>query len=145
MYYVNEQQIESRLAFIPTLIDACSALKDSWDSNQIANQFAQERTLHLAIETVTDVGSLMIDGFIMRDASSYEDIIEILQGEQVFNQEVAATLLQLVQLRRPLVQEYVSWQRAGIHPLMAELSSLLERFDNDVRAFMKKELGTVQG
>jgi uncharacterized protein YutE (UPF0331/DUF86 family) len=144
MYYVNEQQIESRLAFIPTLIEACSALKDSWDSNQIANQFAQERTLHLAIETVTDVGSLLIDGFIMRDASSYEDIIEILQGEQVFNQEVAATLLQLVQLRRPLVQDYVSWERADYHPLMEQLPSLLAQFDRDVRAFMQKELGTLK-
>lgn len=141
MYYVNEQQIATRLAFIPTLIEACSALKQSWDNNQIVGQFAQERTLHLAIETVTDVGSLMIDGFIMRDASSYEDIIEILEGEQVFDKEVAAGLLRLVQLRRPLAQDFTAWERADYHPLMEELPSLLSQFDNDVHAFIKKELG----
>jgi len=141
MYYVNEQQIALRLDFIPTLIEACSALKKSWDNNQIVGQFAQERTLHLAIETVTDIGSLLIDGFIMRDASSYEDIIEILKGEQVYDDAVAASLLQLVQLRRPLVQDYAMWQRADYHPLMEQLPGLLEQFDHDVRTFMQKELG----
>jgi len=143
MYYVNEQQIESRLAFIPTVIKACSALQSSWVNDQITYQFAQERALQLAIEIVTDVGSLMIDGFIMRDASSYEDIIEILQGEKVFGDEVAATLMQLVQLRKPLVQDYASWHRGDYHPLMLALPDLLKRFDQDVRAFIAKELGTV--
>ena len=33
-----------------------------------------------------DVGNLMIDGFIMRDPGSYEDIIDILIDEKVITQ-----------------------------------------------------------
>lgn len=140
MYYVNEEQIEVRLNFIPTLADVCSKLTHEWKTQDLVHQFAQERTLHLAIETVTDVGSMLIDGFLMRDASSYEDIVEILRGEGVFPEETAATLMELVRQRRALTQEYTSWVREGLHPLMNELPQVLDVFAQSVRAFIKKEL-----
>lgn len=140
MYYVNEEQIEVRLNFIPTLIEVCSTLTREWKEHDLVHQFSQERTLHLAIETVTDVGSMLIDGFLMRDASSYEDIIEILRGERVFPDEIAVVLMELVKQRRPLVQEYTSWVREGLHPLMNELPQVLDLFAQSVRAFIKKEL-----
>lgn len=36
-----------------------------------------------------DVGNAVIDGFIMRDPGSYEDIIDILQDEKVISEEKA--------------------------------------------------------
>ena len=38
----------------------------------------------------------MIDGFIMRDASSYEDIVEVLREEGVFDDSLGADLHELV-------------------------------------------------
>ena len=35
------------------------------------------------MESMMDVGNLMIDGFIMRDPGSYEDIIDILVDEKL--------------------------------------------------------------
>ncbi|WP_409345508.1 DUF86 domain-containing protein [Paenibacillus sp. MBLB4367] len=140
MYYVNEEQIEQRLQFISSVVEACEQLPSAWSADQLLVRFAQERALHLAIETVTDIGSLMIDGFIMRDASSYEDIIDILRQEQVFGAETGATLTELVKLRRPLVQDYISFDRNVLHPLVAELPAVLRKFSEDVRAFIKKEL-----
>jgi uncharacterized protein YutE (UPF0331/DUF86 family) len=141
MYYVNLQQIEEKLNFIPFINDILEQLAGSWDSSDFIKQCAQERALHLAIETVTDVGSLLIDGFMMRDASSYEDIIDVLAGEQVFTENVAQTLSELVKLRKPLVQDYVKFPRHELHRLTVELPGVLKAFAESVPLFIKKELG----
>src|SRR3954467_12171889 len=118
MYYVNQEQIDLRIHFIEELKQACSILKEKWiscsPSDLLILHFAQERTLHLAIETVTDIGSLLIDAFMMRDASIYEDIFDILQDEAVFGEQAASVLRQLVQLRRPLVQDYAGYPREAL-------------------------------
>lgn len=82
MYYVNVQDIRLRLGAMPELEQALKELASGWQGTLLQG-LAQERALHLAIETVTDVGSCLIDGYIMRDASSYEDIVEIIGGEEV--------------------------------------------------------------
>ncbi|WP_442601410.1 DUF86 domain-containing protein [Paenibacillus sp. KN14-4R] len=140
MYFINEEQIEARLQFIPELVKACEELKQVDMQAGVRNQLAQERVLHLAIETVTDIGSLLIDGFILRDASSYEDIVEILRGEQAFSDEIAQLLIELVKLRKPLVQEYMTWDRQGLHPMMTKLPEALPEFVTSVRSFIHKEL-----
>jgi len=101
---------------------------------------AQERALHLAIEIVTDIGSYLIDGFIMRDASSYEDIIEITSGEGVFPESIVPELLELVRLRKPLVQDYYSWKSSELHPLLKKLPALLVEFKVAVEQYIEKEL-----
>src|SRR5690606_36925663 len=83
VYYVNQEQISIRLAVIPALTDTMNMLQQNWTGSAI-ERLAQERALHIAIEVVTDVGSYLIDGFLMRDASSYEDIVEITAGEGVY-------------------------------------------------------------
>ncbi|WP_426452243.1 DUF86 domain-containing protein [Paenibacillus sp. S-38] len=143
MYYVNHEQIDTRLAFVPTLTDACRRLEAAWaggGEGELLLHLAQERTLYLAIETVTDVGSLLIDAFMMRDASSYEDIVDILAGEGVFEAPTAEVLRELVGLRRALTQEYTSLDRSGLHPMISRLPSALESFAERVPAFIRKEM-----
>jgi uncharacterized protein YutE (UPF0331/DUF86 family) len=144
MYYVNHEQIELRLQFIPTLISACGQLAASWEAapptDRLLQHLAQERTLHLAIETVTDIGSLLIDAFMMRDASSYDDIVEILEGESVFDAKAGTVFRQLVQLRRPLVQDYAEYPRESLHPLIRELPGALAVFHEAVPAFIRREM-----
>lgn len=53
----------------------------SWNTE--IEKKALERIVHLLIENVLDVGNAMIDGFIMRDPGSYDDIIDILVDEKV--------------------------------------------------------------
>ncbi|MEK3909862.1 DUF86 domain-containing protein [Paenibacillus sp. FSL H7-0331] len=144
MYYVNHEQIDLRLKFIPTLIAACEQLEKVWEltpsSERLLLHLAQERILHLSIETITDVGSLLIDAFMMRDASSYEDIIEILRDERVFEADTAAVFRELVQLRKSLAQEYASYPRETLHPLIGALPSALAIFEAVVPAFISREL-----
>ena len=139
MYYVNREQIAVRLATIPEVAEALNALAAGWKGDLLQG-LAQERALHLAIETVTDVGSYLIDGFIMRDASSYEDIVEITGGEGVFPAELQETLIELVKLRRAIVQEYYVWPRAELHPMTEKLIGALPAFKSAVEAYLEREL-----
>lgn len=140
MYYVNREQIELRLQCIPSIAEAMREIGAGWNGSMVQG-LAQERALHLAIETVTDVGSYLIDGFIMRDASSYEDIIEINAEEQVFPRELTPVLIELVRLRKPLVQEYYAWSSQTCHPFLAVLPDVLETFASSVRQYVERELG----
>ena len=143
MYYVNREQLELRLQCIPSIAEAMREIGVIWDGSKVQG-LAQERALHLAIETVTDVGSYLIDGFIMRDASSYEDIIEINAEEQVFPRELTPVLIELVRLRKPLVQEYYAWPSLELHPFLAVLPDVLETFASSVRQYVERELGAFQ-
>ena len=42
----------------------------------------------------------MIDGFIMRDPGSYEDIIDIMEDERVITTEMAVPLKKVIELRK---------------------------------------------
>lgn len=139
MYYVNHEQISVRLDTIPALSETIKQLCLEWEAQPI-QALAAARALHLAIEIVTDVGSYLIDGFLMRDASSYEDIIEITGGEGVFPEAMQATLLELVRLRKPIVQEYYDWNDKELHPLLQELVILLPDFKMIVEQYIVKEL-----
>ncbi len=143
MYYVNREQIERRVEALNDVYTALEQVAASWDGSLFSGM-VQERALHLAIECVTDIGSYLIDGFIMRDASSYDDIIEIIRGEQVMDEEIATRLLELVKLRRPLVQDYYDWPRHELHPLTAIMPNVLRAFAQQVTDYLNRELGNVQ-
>ena len=140
MYYVNREQIEKRLLSLPQTIEAMRLVAAQWEGTLLQG-LAQERALHLALEAVTDIGSYLIDGFIMRDAGSYEDIIEIIHGEKVIDDELRMLMLRLVRLRRPLVEDYYEWDRTALHPLTMELPAALERFADRVNRYLLSELG----
>lgn len=139
MYYVNRRGIESRLDCIPDVARALETLAADW-TGSLMQGLAQERALHLALEIVTDVGNFLIDGFMMRDASSYEDIIDVIGGEGVLTAEQREAFRALVELRKPLVQEYDSWPRGQLQPLVPSLPALLRGFAEDIRRYLREEL-----
>jgi uncharacterized protein YutE (UPF0331/DUF86 family) len=141
VYYVNRKQIETILEQIPDLNNGLRHAASSWDGSTILG-LVQERCLHLAVEVVTDVGSCLIDGFIMRDAGSYEDIISIIHEEKVLGDSgIYPDLTSLVALRKPLVQDYYVWERKALHPLTLVLPGVLEQFASEVRGYLDRELG----
>lgn len=89
MYFVDRNNIEQTLRFFETQL----ALFDStpaWQSE--IEKRALERISHLMIECILDVGNDMIDGFIMRDPGSYDDIMDILTDEKVVAEDEANKL-----------------------------------------------------
>ncbi|WP_010275050.1 DUF86 domain-containing protein [Paenibacillus senegalensis] len=143
MYYINREQLNARFAFMAGLIEASREVigQADEDGSHALKRLAEERLLHLAIENITDIGSLMIDGFLMRDASSYEDIVEILLGEKVFPEEVGKPVIELVKLRKPLVQNYFELDRSALKPHLERLPGLLEQFAASAQSFIERELG----
>jgi len=143
VYFVDREQIEQRLTYIKTyLIKAADTVEqDAEQLTPLVLRLARERVLHLAIEVVTDIGSLMIDGFVMRDASSYEDIIEVLQGEEVFDRGTGAELYELVKLRRMLVQRYDEVDESLLAAWGPKMSELLLSFADNIERYLKRELG----
>ncbi|ETT30213.1 MULTISPECIES: HepT-like ribonuclease domain-containing protein [unclassified Paenibacillus] len=142
MYYVNRKQIEVILEQIPDLNEGLAHAASSWDGSTLLG-LVQERCLHLAVEVVTDVGSCLIDGFIMRDAGSYEDIISIIHEEKVLGDSgIYEDLTSLVALRKPLVQDYFVWERKNLHPMTRTLPDILDKFACEVRRYLDQELGS---
>jgi len=143
VYFVDREQIEQRLTYIRTfLIQASDTVeRDVEHLDPLVLRLSRERVLHLSIEAVTDIGSLMIDGFVMRDASSYEDIIEVLQGEEVFDRSTGAELFELVKLRRLLVQRYDEVDERLLAAWGPKMSQLLSVFADSIEQYLKRELG----
>ncbi|HEX7058109.1 MAG TPA: HepT-like ribonuclease domain-containing protein [Bacilli bacterium] len=136
MYYVDRKQIDRRLQFIPAIITALEKIAEQWDADDTVLVLAQERAIHLAVETVTDIGSLMIDGYLMREASSYEDIITVLRDENIFPAAIADQLLAAVRFRKPLVQDYDSLDSHELHRLALTLPPVLAGFASAVKTYI---------
>lgn len=140
MYFVDRELMEQRLHYIEQLAGLFRA-QGKWESP--LEKAALERIAHMTVEAVLDVGNAMIDGFIMRDPGSYEDIIDILLDEKVIDEPISANLKVLVSLRKQLVQYYTA---IGHEQLAADFAAILdgvEAFPGLVRAYLINELGPV--
>jgi uncharacterized protein YutE (UPF0331/DUF86 family) len=139
MYQVNTTKIEAILRYLEKQMKVLDGWKETEDTFGI-RQLALERLLHVSIESVTDVGNLLIDGFIMRDPGSYEDIIDILRDEQVIDREMADQFKALVGCRHAVLKAYTSLTYDWVEENMFRFKAVISSFPEAVRAYLKKEL-----
>ena len=102
MYFVDRSNIEKTLDYMDKVLIEID--QNSYES--FAEKLSLERMIHVLIESVLDVGNMMIDGFIMRDPGSYNDIIDILIDEKVIPEENEADYKALIELRKMIVTDY---------------------------------------
>ncbi len=140
MYFVDRDQIEETLQFLTGQIEFFES-NESWET--LMEKSALERAAHTIIEAVLDVGNAMIDGFIMRDPGSYEDIIDILDDEKVVTQEMSAGLKKIVLFRKMLVQQYTAVDHASLIETFKSELPQLKLFPVKVREYLTNELGPV--
>lgn len=100
-------------------------------------QAAAERALHIALESATDVGNLLIDALVMRDPSSYEDIIQVLAEEEVFPAAFSASFLEAVRYRRVLAHDYAMRDSAQLYDLLQKHTHEFARFQEYVAHYVK--------
>src|SRR5690625_7270613 len=79
MYFVDRQEIRDTLDYIEELLMTFKN-QETFETN--VEKQSLERMTHMLIESVLDVGRMMIDGCVMRDPGSYEDIIDIRSEER---------------------------------------------------------------
>jgi uncharacterized protein YutE (UPF0331/DUF86 family) len=140
MYFVDRDKIEERLVYMNDQLSVFNAGSE-WEST--IEKLALERIGHTLIESVLDVGNSMIDGFIMRDPGSYEDIIDILLDEKVIDGGMSKDLKRLIEQRKTLVQEYTKVDCEELGGILTEVKPTLEQFPVHIRRYLENELGPV--
>lgn len=140
MYFVDRNKIEEILQFLNKQI-ALFEEKTTWETQ--VEQAALERLTHTIIEAILDVGNSMIDGFIMRDPGSYEDIIDILLDENVITEQMSEGLKTIINLRKDLVQDYTNIHHEKVHQIFSAQLHTLKQFAPKVDHYLETELGPV--
>ncbi|WP_301108892.1 DUF86 domain-containing protein [Sporosarcina sp.] len=141
MYFVDQKQISKTLAYMEQLLRIFEK-ESGWQQNEL-NKLALERIAHGLIEGIIDVGNSMIDGFIMRDPGSYEDIIDILEDEKVITTEQADPLRALISLRPMIVRQFTEVKTLEVEQAIRATSEELRQFPKQVRDYLENELGPV--
>jgi uncharacterized protein YutE (UPF0331/DUF86 family) len=140
LYFVDREFLELLLKHIEKNI---SILKDTSNWDGPLEKLALERVVHLLIESILDVGNTLIDGFIMRDPGSYEDIIDILLDEKVVAADNETSLKAVVAYRKILIQNYLDIDHDQISQSIKEHLATIEQFPNQVRLYLENELGPI--
>lgn len=140
MYFVDREKIEKTLLFYEENLQLIEP-NSTWTS--VVEKKALERISHLTIEAILDVGNSMIDGFIMRDPGSYEDIIDILEDEKVVTTEVANELKEIIRFRKVIVQDYLEINHDELISSFQKNKESLASFPQAVRSYLENELGPV--
>ncbi len=141
MFYADSDKLNRLLDYLPELGGAAGELISRWQAGDRLLEAALERIIHLALEAVTDVGGLLIDGFILRDPGSYTDMMDILLDEGVIGSTRHDFLTRLVETRKMLVQDYLTPDRQLLLDMVRTLPDELAGFVVDVREFAGRETG----
>jgi uncharacterized protein YutE (UPF0331/DUF86 family) len=140
MYFVDRKKINEHLVYMNELISTFETM--SFPENRV-EVFAVERIGHLLIESMMDVGNMIIDGFIMRDPGSFEDILDILIDEKVLPSNEAASLKSVVIMRKSLVQDYPQSDVEQTYNTIKKYMPELYAFPAHVKRYLEEELGPV--
>jgi len=141
VYFVDRNKITKNLQYLDGLLAILEA-ENNWLQNDI-KKLAIERIGHNIMESMMDVGNLMIDGFIMRDPGSYEDIIDILIDEKVVSTEMEGPLKAVVGLRKMLVREFIEVDIQEVIDVLTASLPALKQFPPAVNDYLTNELGPV--
>ena len=140
MYFVDRQKIENNLTYLEKHIRLFQE-SQQWDSEY--SQLSLERIAHVMMDCILDVGNALIDGFIMRDPGSYEDIVDILLDEKVITKEMEEQFKQILPLRRMIVQEYLTIDHEQIYQVLHKNLPAVAAYPQAVRKYLVDALGPV--
>jgi uncharacterized protein YutE (UPF0331/DUF86 family) len=140
MYFVDRKKINEHLVYMKDLLKTFETL--SFPENRV-EFLAIERIGHMLIESMMDVGNMIIDGFIMRDPGSFEDILDILIDEKVLPNDEATALKSVVNLRKSLVQDYAHSDIEQTYNTIKKHMQELSVFPVHISRYLEEELGPV--
>ncbi|WP_436373476.1 DUF86 domain-containing protein [Cytobacillus sp. BC1816] len=140
MYFVDREKVEDTLSYLEQQISLFEEVKE-WTSP--IEKAALERIAQIMIEAILDTGNTMIDGFIMRDPGSYDDIVDILDDEKVISKEMSNSFKQFITYRKMLVQNYTDVNHEGLITAISSHMPMIKEFPGRVREYLINELGPV--
>ncbi|MBC6974018.1 DUF86 domain-containing protein [Bacillus sp. Xin] len=140
MYFVDRKKIEQMLTCLEQAVDT---FQEKQQYETPFEYYALERMSHLIMDCILDVGNAMIDGFIMRDPGSYEDIIDILMDEKVISDEEGKGIKEVILLRKMLMQDYIQMNHKELYTTIQRQIAVVQKYPANIRRYLEKELGPV--
>ncbi|WP_163971560.1 DUF86 domain-containing protein [Oceanobacillus halotolerans] len=137
MYFVDRKKIEETLNYMDSLLEEVET--QSFDS--YVQRLGLERMVHMVAESTLDVGNMMIDGFIMRDPGSFDDIIDILIDEKVLPIDDKEAYRVLIQLRHQIIKNYLAIDHDTLLSSFLNYKQKFDQFSNHIRTYLDNELG----
>lgn len=141
MYFVDRKKISVTLTYMKSIVHLIETTPNMTSSD--LGKLALERIAQNIIESMIDVGNSMIDGFIMRDPGSYDDIIDILTDEKVITAEMDSPLKNVIALRKMLVRDFMSVNHQQIATVLQNNLDVLKKFPESIEHYLTHELGPV--
>lgn len=141
MYFIDRKKITETLAYMEELLTQFDSER-AW-TESFMKKLALERIAHGLIESIIDVGNTMIDGFIMRDPGSYEDIVDIMDDEKVITKDMEEPLKALIQLRKNLVRDFMKVDATVVESTIQSSLPALQQFSACIQNYVENELGPV--
>jgi len=136
MYLIDKKQILNLLDY---MVKTESSREEVFGLGGITGNLARERYVEVMISVVLDVGHMLIDGFLMRDAGSYEDILCILVDEKVIPKEDLPALVKLVSLRPELMRMYTELTEVKLQEVAEQSNEAISNFAGNVKAYLDQE------
>jgi len=140
MYFVDRKEIFNTLDYMDSILEG---LYKEETYHMFLQKLALERMAHVIIDSILDVGNMMIDGFIMRDPGGFDDIIDILVDEKVIPKSEQKTYKEMIRLREMIVKHYLSVDHAFLSETLKENKPILKKFSTHVKTYLNDELGVV--
>lgn len=140
MYFVDRQKIGQILDYLEKQLGLFEG-QENWDGELL--ELSVERIIHTSIDSVLDAGNAVIDGFIMRDPGSYEDIVDILLDEKVITETISVQFKKVLPLRKMLVQDFIEVNHQVLLSVFKENIEAFKQFPELVRSYLINELGPV--
>src|SRR5699024_5901561 len=138
MYFVNRSEIE---AILSNTDDLLTEVKEQKTFSLPLQNLGLVRLIHVIIESILDVGNMMIVGLIMRDPGSYHDLIDILIDEKVLNSEDDKQYKEFIDLRQMIVQDYLAIDQEKLQEVFFSSKDTLLTFSARIREYLENELG----
>ncbi|MBD1370875.1 DUF86 domain-containing protein [Hazenella sp. IB182357] len=137
IYEVDVNRIKKQLE----VLQLCGLVISDLEGQPVnhINRFALERALHVAVECMIDVGTVMIDGFIMRDPGGYHDIVDILEDERVITSKLGEWMKEQVTIREQLVRYYHELDEEKVEKMVSD-HKLYAQFCSEVLHYIEQEL-----
>lgn len=141
MYFVNREKIGETLKHLEQLLHLFEN-EENWLKDDIT-KLAMQRIGINVMEAMMDVGNLMIDGFIMRDPGSYEDIVDILLDEKVITKDMEMPIKNVVGLKKMLFREYTQVDNEALYDILKNSLEAMKKFSPCITKYLENELGPV--
>ncbi|MCG7331711.1 DUF86 domain-containing protein [Salinicoccus roseus] len=133
MYFVDKDILLERLDYI-------EGLTADFDK---AEGLALERTCHMLIEAVVDVGNMIIDAFILRDPGSYQDVMDIMANEGVIPSDDNRHFSETFTWRSELTRNYTKLNHEAMKKDFQAHLGAYGDFKGNVFAFFENEGQTI--